>query len=233
MSETYPPLILAQRARRLRISTQNWAIRAKAEEQTVNLADFAERYMLRPARMLALEPILALMTLYISLSFGKHSPKISMLDDPANLGSGLLYNFFLAYPASFTGERGWDATSASLPLLALMIGIILAGAICSFTVNSRLSPSLAQGRPQECRMILMTLGAVLLPGGMLMFAWASSFKDPWLQIIAGVPTGIGLHMINMQGMNYIADCYGMFTNSASAANTFLRSIFAAVLPYFA
>lgn len=29
--------------------------------------------MLRPARMLVLEPILALMTLYISLSFGKSS----------------------------------------------------------------------------------------------------------------------------------------------------------------
>lgn len=34
----------------------------------------------------------------------------------------------------------------------------------------------------------------------------------------------------MQGLNYIVDCYSINANSAVAANTFLRSLFAAALP---
>jgi hypothetical protein len=36
-----------------------------------------------------------------------------------------------------------------------------------------------------------------------------------------------------QGMNYIIDCYGFYSNSAIAVNTFLRSIAGAGFPLFA
>lgn len=68
--ETYSPILLSQRANRLRHMTRNWAIRSKWDETESSLSDFAERYLLRPMRMLVLEPILLFMTLYISLSFG-------------------------------------------------------------------------------------------------------------------------------------------------------------------
>ncbi|KAF2172656.1 hypothetical protein M409DRAFT_49205 [Zasmidium cellare ATCC 36951] len=216
LSETYSPLLLSQRAKRLRHLTQNWALRATWDENESTLSDFAERYLLRPIRMLVLEPILALITLYISVCFG------------------LLYNFFLAYPTSFMQERGWDQTSASLPLIALLLGIILAGVVISATNNTWLSPNIAEGRPQETRLLLMMTGAVALPIGMFWFAWTSSASiNPWPQIIAGVPTGYGIHIVNMQGMNYIVDCYGIYANSAIAANTFLRSLFAAGFPILA
>lgn len=150
-----------------------------------------------------------------------------------DIGGGLLYNFFLAYPTSFASERGWSPTAASLPLISVMIGVILAGALISGTVNSRLAPNPQAGRPQETRLLLMMVGAVSLPLGMFWFAYASSLANPWPQIIAGVPTGFGIHVINSQGINYIADCYGIYANSAIAANTFLRSLFAAGFPYVA
>ncbi|USW48133.1 Putative major facilitator superfamily, MFS transporter superfamily [Septoria linicola] len=214
--ETYSPLLLSKRAERMRHMTQNWALRSKSEEMQSSLGDFAERYMLRPARMLALEPILLLMTLYVSVSFG------------------LLYNFFLAYPTSFIQERGWDQTSASLPLISILVGVVFAGLLLSFTTNSRLSPNLKEGRPQETRLLLMMAGSLSLPAGMFGFAWTSSASmNPWPQIAAGVPTGFGIHLINMQGLNYIVDCYGIYANSAVAANTFLRSLFAAGFPVLA
>ncbi|KAK3713675.1 Cercosporin MFS transporter ctb4 [Vermiconidia calcicola] len=216
LSETYPPLLLSQRAQLLRQMTHNWALRARHEEIQSNFRDFAERYLLRPVRMLALEPILLLFTLYISVSFG------------------LLYNFFLAYPASFVQERGWDSTSASLPLLSILAGVMLAGALISATTSSWLSPNPEEGRPQETRLILMMAGAVSLPVGMFWFAFTSSASsNPWPQIASGIPTGFGIHVINMQGMNYIIDCYGIHSNSAIAANTFLRSLFAAGIPLLA
>jgi MFS transporter, DHA1 family, multidrug resistance protein len=145
----------------------------------------------------------------------------------------LLYNFFLAYPTSFVNERGWSPTTASLPLISVMIGVILAGVLISSTISSRLAPNPQKGRPQETRLLLMVVGAVSLPLGMFWFAWASSLRNPWPQIIAGVPTGFGIHVINSQGINYIADCYGSYANSAMAANTFLRSLFAAGFPFIA
>lgn len=74
MPETYSPILLSQRANRLRHMTRNWAIRSKWDETESSLGDFAERYLLRPMRMLVLEPILLFMTIYISLSFGNLKP---------------------------------------------------------------------------------------------------------------------------------------------------------------
>ena len=82
----------------------------------------------------------------------------------------------------------------------------------------------------------MMLGAFCLPCGILWFAWTSSptqHPNPWPQIIAGVPIGLGIQLINMQGLNYIVDCYGINANSAVAGITFMRSLFASGFPIFA
>ncbi|KAJ3958617.1 hypothetical protein N0V92_004796 [Colletotrichum tropicale] len=146
----------------------------------------------------------------------------------------LMYIFFLAYPMSFANERHWDSTSAGLPLLSILLGTIIGGALIILTVNTNLSPDPKAGRPQENRLLLMMLGSVCLPVGMFWFAATSSPEtSATQQIIAGVPIGMGIILINMQGMNYIVDCYGPFSNSAISANTFMRSLFASGFPVFA
>ncbi|TEA13322.1 Citrinin biosynthesis cluster MFS transporter mrr1 [Colletotrichum sidae] len=216
LTETYSPVLLAKRARRMRHMTRNWALRARSEEQDRNLKDVVENCLSRPAKMLVLEPILLLMSTYISVVFG------------------LMYIFFLAYPMSFANERHWDSTSAGLPLLSILLGTIIGGALIILTVGTNLSPDPKAGRPQENRLLLMMLGSVCLPVGMFWFAATSSPETGATpQIIAGVPIGMGIILINMQGMNYIVDCYGPFSNSAISANTFMRSLFASGFPVFA
>ncbi|KAJ0384338.1 hypothetical protein COL922a_008584 [Colletotrichum nupharicola] len=147
---------------------------------------------------------------------------------------GLMYIFFLAYPMSFANERHWDSTSAGLPLLSILLGTLIGGALIILTVNTNLSPDPKADRPQENRLLLMMLGSVCLPVGMFWFAATSSPETiATQQIIAGVPIGMGIILINMQGMNYIVDCYGPFSNSAISANTFMRSLFASGFPVFA
>ncbi|KAJ0283144.1 hypothetical protein COL940_004737 [Colletotrichum noveboracense] len=147
---------------------------------------------------------------------------------------GLMYIFFLAYPMSFANERHWDSTSAGLPLLSILLGTLIGGALIILTVNTNLSPDPKADRPQENRLLLMMLGSVCLPVGMFWFAATSSPEtSATQQIIAGVPIGMGIILINMQGMNYIVDCYGPFSNSAISANTFMRSLFASGFPVFA
>lgn len=141
-----------------------------------------------------------------------------------------MYNLFMAYPMSFMVERGWSPTSSSLPLTSVLVGTILGGLLISSTINTCL------GGRHEARLPLMMLGAVCLPAGILLFAGFSSptaHPNPWPQICAGVPIGLGIQLINMQGMNYIVDCYGINANSAMAAVTFMRSMFASGFPLFA
>jgi MFS transporter, DHA1 family, multidrug resistance protein len=150
---------------------------------------------------------------------------------PADLDLiGLMYNLFLAYPISFIGERHWDTVQAGLPLISVLIGTILGGVIISCTTHTWL------GGRHEARLPLMMLGAVCLPVGILWFAATcspDSHPNPWPQIVAGVPIGLGIQLINMQGMNYIVDCYGINANSAMAAVTCMRSLFASGFPVFA
>lgn len=60
--ETYAPRLLQQRAKRIRFETKNWAIHAKADEQSLTVKDIVERYLARPFVMIAKEPILVLVT---------------------------------------------------------------------------------------------------------------------------------------------------------------------------
>ena len=70
LPETYVPVLLKRKAQHLRFKTKNWALHSKLEERPVYIKDFVVRYLSRPFRMLCLEPILLLMTLYISFTFG-------------------------------------------------------------------------------------------------------------------------------------------------------------------
>ena len=45
--------------------------------------------------------------------------------------------------------------------------------------------------------------------------------------------GASLIVAFWQGMNYIIDCYGFYSNSAIAVGTFMRSIAGALFPLFA
>lgn len=70
LPETYVPVLLKRKARRLRYETKNWALHSKLEETPVDIKGFASKYLSRPFLMLFLEPILLLLTLYLSFIYG-------------------------------------------------------------------------------------------------------------------------------------------------------------------
>lgn len=61
LRESYVPVILTNKAKRLRQQTKNWAIHSKLEETEVSLKDVLYRYFMRPLHMLVVEPIVFLM----------------------------------------------------------------------------------------------------------------------------------------------------------------------------
>lgn len=66
MEETYPPVVLINKAAELRRRTKNWGIHAKQEEIEVDFKELIVRNISRPMRILFTEPIVLLITLYMS-----------------------------------------------------------------------------------------------------------------------------------------------------------------------
>lgn len=216
--ETSHQKILQNRAKKIRFATKNWAIHSQLDTVELDLKSIVNTYLLKPFKMLFMEPILFLLTLYMALIYG------------------ILYLFFEAYPISFQEGRGWSQGLGALPFLGILIGVVLGCGTITIVTKTRFARKLKKhGRviPEE-RLPPMILGAFILPIGLFWFAWTSSPNITWVpQVIAGIPIGWGILMIFLQGLNYIIDVYMWHANSAIAANTFLRSFAGAGFPLFA
>ena len=218
-SESYEPVLLQRKAAKIRFDTKNWAIRAPADENQVNMKEIIQKYLFRPFIMMALEPILILITFYMSFIYG------------------LIYLFFEAYPIAFEEIRGWNEGVAALPFLGITIGVIVGVTIVVYASNTRYKRKMIAngGKPvPEERLVPMIAGAFFLPIGLFWFAWTSNPHVSWVpQVVAGIPIGAGVLLIFLQGLSYIIDVYLMHANSAIAANTLVRSMAGAGFPLFA
>ncbi|KXS95358.1 hypothetical protein AC578_8286 [Pseudocercospora eumusae] len=216
--ETSAQRILQIRAKELRYQTQNWALHAKADENRITFNTVFTVYLVRPWRMIVQEPTLALLTAYMSYLYG------------------VLYLLFEAFPISFREDRGWSLGVSALPFAAIIVGIIMGSALMSYSAATNFKKAFVKhGKtvPEE-RLPPMIICAVILPIAFFWWAWSSMPSTLWVsQVIASAFLGMGLLVTFWQGMNYIIDCYGFYSNSAIAVNTFIRSIAGAVFPLFA
>ncbi|EXJ79456.1 hypothetical protein A1O3_08958 [Capronia epimyces CBS 606.96] len=216
--ETSAASILQAKAKRLRHETKNWALHAKADENEVSLRTMMTVYLIRPFVMFVQEPILALITAYMSFVYG------------------ILYLFFEAFPISFQEERGWNEGVGALPFTSFIVGIAMGTGLIAYSTRTNFTRAFVkQGKiiPEE-RLPPMVVGAAVLPIGLFWFAWTSNPNITWVpQVLSVALLGGGCLVAFWQGMNYIIDCYGFYANSAIAINTFVRSIAGAGFPLFA
>ncbi|KFA69012.1 hypothetical protein S40285_09004 [Stachybotrys chlorohalonatus IBT 40285] len=216
--ETYLPVLLTRKARKLRFETRKWALHSKAEESPVTLGMFVTKYLTRPFAMLAQEPVLVLMTLYVSFTFG------------------MVYCVFVAYSFSFVRERHFTQLYGALPLLAIVMGIILGSFHVSRYTLTVYSRKVRNGGPvtPEDRLPPMIIGGAILPLGLFCFAVTSSPDvSAWPQILSGVLIGAGIQIVTLQSLAYVLDIYTVNANSAIAGTVIVRSILGGFLPLVA
>ncbi|KXS97475.1 hypothetical protein AC578_9072 [Pseudocercospora eumusae] len=216
--ETLAPVLLQRKAARLRLETKQWALHSKLDEEPVHLNAIMRKYGLKPVQMITQEPILIILTIYISLVYG------------------ILYLIFFAFPFSFEYDRGWTFGISSLPFVAIFIGVVLACIYMCWETTAIFQPKLRKANdtlvPEE-RLPPMIVGSVILVIGLFWFAWTSSPSlNPWPQIVAGSFIGAGIIMVFMPCVLYLVDVYLYDANSALAANAFVRSLIAASFPLF-
>jgi DHA1 family multidrug resistance protein-like MFS transporter len=219
LEETYPPVILVNKAAELRRRTKNWGIHAKQEEIEINLRELVEKNLGRPMRMLFTEPIVLLLSIYMAFVYG------------------LLYLFLTFYPFVFQGVHGMSPGVGGLPYFGMIMGEVFAGLYIVIDVpsyNRKLKANNNVPIP-EWRLPPVIIGGVLFGVGLLWFGWTGYRQDiHWIApTLSGLFTGFGIMSIFLQCLNYLIDSYLMFAASAIAANTFLRSLCGAGFPLFA
>jgi DHA1 family multidrug resistance protein-like MFS transporter len=241
MQETYPPVVLIEKAAELRRRTKNWGIHAKQEEIEVDFRELMQKNFSRPLRILVTEPIVLLLSIYMAFIYG------------------LLYLFMTAYPIVFQQIHGFNKGVGGLPYFGMVIGTLLAGLFIILqqpSYNRKLKANNDIPVP-EWRLPPAIIGGVSFAAGLFWFGW-SGYKESihWIVPTAsGLLTGFGLLSIFLQSLNYLVDAYLLLyvhnlfhaqyplrsyhltglhsAASAVAANTLLRSLAGAGFPLFA
>lgn len=209
LQETYPPVILVSKAAELRRRTKNWGIHSKQEEIEIDVKELITKNFSRPMRLLFTEPIVFLISLYMSFIYG------------------ILYLFLTAYPLVFEGVYGMSAGIGGLPFLGMVVGMLAAGVYIVCTQNAYNRKLDANGGVPipEWRLVPVIIGGAAFAGGLfckpncmialcetdyeLGFAWSGySGKVHWIvPTLSGLLTGFGLLAIFLQLMNYLVDAY--------------------------
>jgi DHA1 family multidrug resistance protein-like MFS transporter len=195
LSESYPPVVLVAKAAELRRRTKNWGIHAKQEEVEVDFQELITKNFSRPIRLLVTEPVVLLVTIYMSFIYG------------------LLYCFLTAYPIVFQGVHGFNPGVGGLPFFGMVCGVFLASGYIIYTSAGYNRKLMANGGipVPEWRLPPVIIGGACFAAGLFWFGWTGYTRSiPWIvPTLSGLLTGFGLLAIFIQLFNYIIDSYLM------------------------
>ncbi|KAL6450477.1 FLU1 Major facilitator superfamily multidrug transporter FLU1 [Candida maltosa Xu316] len=212
LGETHHPVILAKRAEELRRRTRNWGIYAAHEDLRLSINEIVTNNIARPVKMLFTEPILFFASLYNGFIYA------------------MIYSLLTVIPLIFEVGYGFKQGNAELPPYVSMI-------IGEFIGSERFTKIIDRdGKlPPEKRLEPMMIGGVTFVIGILWLCWTGHYHKSIHWIVPAVGSsfiGASLMLIFLPSMTYIIDSYLFIAASALAANTFIRSTFAAAFPLF-
>lgn len=217
MSETYEPIILAQKANSLRKTTGNNQLRPRTAPANVDYSHYLRSSIARPIKMLVFSPIILFISLYCAFMFG------------------LTYLLYTTYPIVFEDKYGWGPSWAGLAYLGLAIGMFIAIGCIGAVSDKKIKKAKAVGMTTtpEIRLLPMLWTVPIVPLGFVLYGWTTQADNiHWVVPILGTAIiGFGSFAILMPSQVYLVDAFGTEASaSAMAANTFLRSLFGTFMP---
>ncbi|KAI0850093.1 MFS general substrate transporter [Daldinia vernicosa] len=215
--ETYHPIRLREKARKLRKETGDDRWKSPMEKSTKSVVVTIGYSLLRPFELLIFEPMCLLLCLFSAILLG------------------VLYLFFGAFPLVFGNTYGFNLWQTGLSFLGIFVGMIIAAATDPIwrRINQRLLDQ-NDGIPEpEFRLPSAIAGAVLVPIGLFIFAWTAYAWVHWIgPIIGSAIFGSGTLLVFTGVFTFLVDAYPHYAASALAANSFARCTFAAAFPLF-
>nr|GAT44087.1 polyamine transporter 1 [Mycena chlorophos] len=220
LPETYRPVLLARVAKKKREETGDTRYYAPIDRIHLTFLERAENVLGRPFKMLALEPMLLIITIYMSFVYGN------------------LYLLFEAYPIVFTEGHGLNAGLSGLTFLPILVGGAAGVTVSVIYFNPRYERKAVElaphSVPPEFRLEMALFAAPLYTVAFFWFGWTSyPSVSLWAPLMAGFPMGFAINWIFLSLFNYLIDTYLFMAASALAASTVVRSVFGAAFPLFA
>lgn len=225
LRETYHPVLLERRARRLRAATGNGQLRSKLD---VGLSprDYFARSIVRPVKLIVFSPIVIATSLFLALTYG------------------YLYLMFTSMTEVFQQHYRFSTSLVGLAYIGLGVGSLGGVVLYSSTSDPYIQRKAAaadalaaetgaepEGLKPEYRLPLLPVGSLVMPLGFFLYGWTAEKHVHWIAPIVGTAViGIGNMIIFMCVQLYLVDSFGLYAASAMAANTLVRSVAGAVLP---
>ncbi|KAF2197445.1 MFS general substrate transporter, partial [Delitschia confertaspora ATCC 74209] len=220
LRETYAPYLLSRRAAGL--AKQDPGRNAGVPEQVRAPAkELFGRAIVRPIRLLFTSPICAFMSIYLSLIYGilyLHLITILLLFGPTSMYG--LYSYH------------WKDGTTGLAYLGAGVGSLVGMMITGKFMNTSFASGLARQKKRtgssvptpELRLPFLQLGMVIVPIGLIVFAWSAG-RTHWIVPLLGACIfGAGMLMGYVCIHTYLVDCFGKYSASALAAAIVTRCV---------
>lgn len=176
--ETYHPVLLRNKARRLRRDTgdERWQSAFEKNNAGRSIAGAVGISLLRPFQLLFYEPMCLCLALYSAILLG------------------VLYLFFGAIPLVFENTHGFDLSQVGLCFLGLLVGMVLGTSSSPIWVRIRKNlvqkRRIATGDPAarsepEDRLPSLMAGAIFVSIGLFWFGWTAYPHVHWVMPIIG------------------------------------------------
>ncbi|MCJ1313594.1 hypothetical protein MMC25_007273 [Agyrium rufum] len=221
--ETYHPVLLRNKAIKLRKETGEERYKAPIEKMDRSIAQTVIRSCYRPFLLLTLEPMCLNLCIFSALLLG------------------ILYLFFGAFNIVFTNNHNFTLSQVGLSFFGLLVGMVLGVATDPWwhryyirLVKQREEQTGEVGGSEpEFRLPPAVGGAILVPIGLFWFGWTTYSSVHWIVPIIGSGVfAMGTVLIFSGVFTFLVEAYPLHAASALAANSFARSSFAAAFPLF-
>ncbi|KAJ7902327.1 MFS general substrate transporter [Mycena leptocephala] len=216
--ESYAPVLLKRKAQKLRKETGDQTYWAPLDRRDTTLARSLLLSCYVPFKLLIFERMALLLDTWNALLLG------------------ILYLMFQAFPIIF--EKGHHFNVQTTGLTFLGIGLGMGIGLSTQPFWNRLSAQAAAKHggkaPPETLLIMGQVGGILVPLSLYWFAFTTYPHVHWIvPILASIPFGTGIFFAFTATFTYLVTAYRPIAASAMAANSALRSAFAAAFPLFA
>ncbi|CCE63980.1 hypothetical protein TPHA_0G01430 [Tetrapisispora phaffii CBS 4417] len=239
MPETHKVVILTKRAKERKLNLK----KPTPEEYKAFLKLTLTITILRPLKMLVVEPIVLVFSIYIAFIFA------------------VLFAFFEAYPVIYRGVYHMSYGVEGLTFIGIGVGLWIGAVLYMVLDRKILNPAPPPGTPPlanptslrtrpyrgkrgpdgellpphpENFLLACKIGSIALPIALFWQAWTARSDVHWMApIAAGVPFGFGLILIFFSVLIYFSYSYPpLYVASVIAANNMLRYLMSSVFPLF-
>jgi len=219
LQETYPPVLLHRKKKKLIKETGNEALHTEWDDPNRTVIATLKISLTRPFRLIATQPIVQVLALYMAYLYG------------------LMYLVLSTFPGLWENEYHESVGIGGLNYISLGVGFFIGTQVCAPT-QDRIYRVLKKknngvGKP-EFRVPLMVPGAALVPIGLFWYGWSAQAHIHWIMPNIGAAIFAAGVIIGFQCIQtYIVDAYTRFAASAISAAAVLRSLAGFGFPLFA